>query len=137
MSQLTQGPIWQISFGDGYAGSAKFALLTTQYLQNHGCDVAIAVSTNSLTEKRAGSRGLRTISLDTSQPDGVVFEKLQTAFTSERPRLIVSHHSLERKLSMRLKRKFKREFKNVAFRNIVALSLPLVSAVPYNLWFDY
>ena len=45
--------VLQICFGDGYAGSAKMAILSSELLQKRGFEVIFLASQNSLTEKRA------------------------------------------------------------------------------------
>ena len=56
--------IAQFSFGDGFAGSAKMAILSSQSLLERGHAVKLYVSKDSLTKKRALERGIQIIELD-------------------------------------------------------------------------
>ncbi|HEY6626795.1 MAG TPA: hypothetical protein VIZ21_07560, partial [Ignavibacteriaceae bacterium] len=56
--------IFQFSFGDGYAGSAKMAILSSKALLNKGHSVKLFVSKDSVTKKRALERGIPIVELN-------------------------------------------------------------------------
>ncbi len=58
--------LFQVSFGDGYAGSAKIAILSSEQLIKKGYELRLFASTGSLTERRAKERGIEVISLNSS-----------------------------------------------------------------------
>ncbi|MBZ0199328.1 MAG: glycosyltransferase [Ignavibacteriaceae bacterium] len=143
------GKIFQFSFGDGYAGSAKIAILSSGLLAEKGYRVTLFVSQDSLTEKRGkekeeeskskSERGgnLKIVALDSSQKFNLLFEEIVEWFEKEKPDFVISHHSLDRKVGLNLKRKFGKRFTNIAYRHNITKSAPIIGAILYNYYFDY
>lgn len=129
--------IIQCSFGDGYAGSAKMAILSSEQLMKRGHDVTLFVSKNSLTEKRAIERGIRSISFDTSKARKVLFKEIMVVFQNEASEYFIAYHSLDRKAGIYLKRKIKDSFINIASRQNITKSTPVIGAFIYNRYYDY
>ncbi|MFZ5516865.1 MAG: glycosyltransferase family 4 protein [Candidatus Zhuqueibacterota bacterium] len=127
--------ITQISLGDGYAGSAKFAILSSAAFARMGHDVQVVVSESSLTEKRARDMGLLTATLSVEN-EALQLATLKKNLDQFRPEFVIAHHSRERKFLMQLRRQEGRKFFAIAFRNIVSRSFPIFSSIPYNLWLD-
>lgn len=132
---MTNKKIFQICFGDGYAGSAKMAILNSKLLKEKGMDIIFFASKGSLTEKRTLEAGIKTISLDTKDKD--YLEKIYETFESEKPEVVICNHSLDRRIGMKLKKKFKKSFINIAYRHNVSESFPIIGALLYNYYFDY
>lgn len=129
--------IFQFSFGDGYAGSSKVALVSSSLLMNAGHIVHLFVSENSLTEKRAKEDGLIVHSINSNQKFGEIFKKILPIFESEQPAIVISHHSLDRKIGIELKRKFKKSFINIGYRHNISKTVPLIGPFIYNRYYDY
>ncbi len=143
--------IFQFSFGDGYAGSAKIAILSSELLAEKGYEVTLFSSTGSLTEKRGKEKeeeskskiknekrgSLKVVSLDSSKKFNLLFEEIANYFEKETPDFVISHHSLDRKVGLNLKRKFGRKFINIAYRHNITKSAPVIGAILYNYHFDY
>lgn len=127
--------ITQISLGDGFAGSAKFAILSSAAFAKMGHEVQVVVTENSLTEKRARDLGLQTAVLP-KEDEECKFNELKAILKKSRPEFVIAHHSPERKFLMRLRRQEGRKFYAIAFRNIVSRSFPIFSSLPYNVWLD-
>lgn len=127
--------ILQISLGDGYAGSARFAILSSKALMKRGHDLGLLVSPGSLTESRGDREGLDIVSLP-RRPDKNLFEDFEQMILDWKPDVVVAHHSKERKHLMRMRRMGSANFMAMAFRNIVSRSFPFISAVPSNFWLD-
>ncbi len=127
----------QISFGDGYAGSAKIAILSSDLLSKRNYDVTLIVSKNSLTEKRAKERGVKVIAIDTTKKFNSISNETDKYFLVIKPQVIISHHSLDRKVGMKLKRKYRKQFLNIGYRHNVSKSTPIIGPLLYNSYFDY
>ena len=127
----------QISFGDGYAGSAKIAILSSDLLSKRNYDVTLVVSKNSLTEQRAKERGVQVFSIDTAQKFKFIFNETEKLFKELIPHAIISHHSLDRKVGMKLKRKYGNKFLNIGYRHNVTKSTPIIGPFLYNRFFDH
>ena len=133
---MSKKKIIQISLGDGYAGSAKFAILSSIGFKNLGHDVSMIVTKESLTEKRARDAGLKIKSLPSKNNNEQNYALLRQILGELEPEFVIAHHSKERKYLMKFRRQEGRKFYNIAFRNIVSQSFPFFSAIPYNLWID-
>lgn len=129
--------VLQICFGDGYAGSAKMAVLSSGLLLSKGMDVKFLASENSLTEKRSLEKGINTLALNSRKPFKELKEDVFKVFTDYKPSVVITHHSLERKCGISLRRKFKKSFTNIAYRHNLSQSAPIVGALLYNIYFDY
>ena len=127
----------QISFGDGYAGSAKIAILGSDLLSKRNYDVTLVVSKNSLTEQRAKERGVKVFSIDTTKKFKSVFYETEQLFRKLKPQITISHHSLDRKVGMKLKRKYGNVFLNIGYRHNVTKSTPIIGPFLYNRYFDH
>jgi glycosyltransferase involved in cell wall biosynthesis len=134
---LTSLNIFQFSFGDGYAGSARIALQSSELLMKKGHKVTLFVSENSFTEKRAADAGINIISLDSSQSYSVLKNKIFSAYRDLKPQIIIGHHSLDRKLGLSLKKKFKNNLINISYRHNITKSVPLIGSFIYNMYSDY
>lgn len=129
--------IVQCSFGDGYAGSAKMAILSSEQLMKRGHDVTLFVSKGSLTEKRSLEKGIRSISFDTSKRRKIVFQEIIEVFQNNPVEYFIAYHSLDRKVGIFLKRKYKNDFINIASRQNITESTPIIGAFIYNRYYDY
>ena len=129
--------LFQVSFGDGYAGSAKIAILSSEQLIKKGYDLRLFASTGSLTERRAKERGIEVISLDTKEDFKKIYKEFRGYFTELNPFAVISYHSLDRKLGLKLKKEFKAKFKNIAYRQNITKSTPIIGPLIYNTYFDY
>jgi len=127
----------QISFGDGYAGSAKIAILSSDLLSKRNYDVTLVVSKNSLTEQRAKESGVKVFAIDTTKKFKSIFNETDKLFTGLKPQVIISHHSLDRKVGMKLKRKYRNQFLNIGYRHNVTKSTPIIGPLLYNRYFDH
>ena len=127
----------QISFGDGYAGSAKIAILSSELLSKRNYDVKLVVSKNSLTEQRAEERGVKVFAIDTTKKFKSIFNEIDQLYTELKPQGIISHHSLDRKVGMKLKRKYRNQFLNIGYRHNVTKSTPIIGPFLYNRFFDH
>ncbi|HEX7358105.1 MAG TPA: glycosyltransferase, partial [Ignavibacteriaceae bacterium] len=128
--------IFQFSFGDGYAGSSKVALLSSKLLIEEGNDVQLFVSKNSLTEKRAMEQEIPVHSFR-PQKFSELMKNIYPIFNQFKPKVVVSHHSLDRKIGIDLKRKYKNIFFNIGYRHNITKSVPIIGAFLYNRFFDY
>ncbi len=129
--------LFQVSFGDGYAGSAKIAILSSEQLMKRGYDLRLFASKGSLTERRAKERGIEVVSLDTSGNFKGIYREFKGYFTRMNPFAVISYHSLDRKLGLNLKKEFKDKFKNIAYRQNITKSAPIIGPIIYNRYFDY
>lgn len=129
--------IFQFSFGDGYAGSAKMAVLSSKVLLDKGHNVKLFVSKDSLTKKRAVEKSLPIIEIDSNQKLSAIINAIMNYPGYEKPDFAVAFHSLDRKVVMRLKSKFKKNIISVAYRQNISLSAPLIGSFIYNRYFDF
>ncbi|HEY6435678.1 MAG TPA: glycosyltransferase family 4 protein [Ignavibacteriaceae bacterium] len=129
--------ILQFSFGDGYAGSAKMAIISTALLMEKGHNVKLFVSKDSLTKKRALERGIPIIELDSRKKISVLVKEVIKNLNEDKSDFAVAYHSLDRKVVMRLKSKLKKEIISVAYRQNLSLSTPFIGALIYNKYFDF
>ena len=83
----------QISFGEGYAGSAKIAILSSDLLSKRNYDVTLIVSKNSLTEKRAKERGVKVIAIDTTKKFNSISNETDKYFLEIKPQVIKPNQS--------------------------------------------
>jgi len=129
--------ILQFSFGDGFAGSAKMAILTSEALQKRGHIISLFASENSLTERRAKEKGIEVIALNSSTDFKSLMKIIYHHFEQTNPNFIISYHSLDRKVGIELKRKFKDRFTNIAYRQNITKSFPIIGSFLYNKYYDY
>lgn len=129
--------IFQFSFGDGFAGSSKVALVSSKILMQQGNVVHLFVSRDSLTEKRAKLEGILIHSLDTSQKLKELMNKIIPLFEHAKPDIVISHHSLDRKIGLELKKKFKNDFINVGYRHNISKTVPIIGPFIYNRYYNY
>ncbi len=128
--------IFQFSFGDGYAGSSKVALLSSKLLIEQGNDVQLFVSKGSLTERRAIEQGIPVHSFQV-QKFNELMKNIYPIFDHFKPEIVISHHSLDRKIGINLKRRYKNNFFNIGYRHNISKSVPIIGAFLYNRFFDY
>jgi glycosyltransferase involved in cell wall biosynthesis len=128
--------IFQFSFGDGYAGSAKVAILSSKLLAEKGHTLTLFASKNSLTEKRAKDLGINVIALDSSQRFKDLANKVVEIFKKENPHFVITHHSLDRKIGFKLKSKFGKSFFNIGYRHNISKSFPVIGPLMYNWYYD-
>ncbi len=126
-----------MSFGDGYAGSATMAILSSVALGNLGYNVSLVVSENSLTEKRGKERGLNVVSFDSKSSNKNLLNEVENYYKDFKPDFVISYHSLDRKLAIRLRQNHKKEFVNIAYRQNMSKSFPVIGQWIYNKYFDY
>ncbi len=129
--------VLQICFGDGYAGSAKMAILSSELLQKRGFDVIFLASQNSLSEKRALEKKVNVVSLDSRQDFKQLISQIFSLVEKEKPDFVISHHSLDRKIGIILRRKFGKKFINIGYRHNISQSTPILGALLYNYYFNY
>ena len=129
--------VFQFSFGDGYAGSAKIAIQSSKLLQEKGYSVTLFASKGSLTEKRAKENEINIISLDSDKKFKDLMWDIIPFYKKEKPDIVVSHHSLDRKIGFELKKKFKNEFSNIGYRHNISKSFPVIGPLLYNHYYDY
>lgn len=129
--------LFQVSFGDGYAGSAKIAILSSEQLIKNGYELRLFASTGSLTERRARERGINVISISTSGEFKNIYAEFRKYFNELNPFAVISYHSLDRKLGLTLKKEFRNGFKNIAYRQNITKSAPIIGPFIYNRYFDY
>jgi glycosyltransferase involved in cell wall biosynthesis len=129
--------IFQFSFGDGYAGSAKMAVLSSRALMDKGHQVKLFVSKDSLTKKRALEKGIPIAELDSKQKLSLLVRDVLNNFVDEKPDFVVAYHSQDRKVVMKLKSKLKKEIISVAYRQNISLSTPFIGSLLYNRYFDF
>ncbi|MFO7445250.1 MAG: glycosyltransferase [Ignavibacteriaceae bacterium] len=128
--------IFQFSFGDGYAGSAKVAILSSKLLKEKGHQITLFATKGSLTEKRSKEFGLNVIALDSTLSFKELIKPIIEIFREGRPEFVISHHSLDRKVGFKLKRKFRNKFINIGYRHNITKSFPVVGAFLYNIYYD-
>ena len=128
--------IFQFSFGDGYAGSSKVALLSSKLLIENGNDVQLFVSKGSLTERRAIEQGIPMHSFQV-QKFNELMKNIYPIFEQFNPEVVISHHSLDRKIGIDLKRRYKNIFFNIGYRHNISKSVPIIGSFLYNRFFDY
>jgi glycosyltransferase involved in cell wall biosynthesis len=129
--------IFQFSFGDGYAGSAKMAVLSSKALIDKGHQVKLFVSKDSVTKKRALEKGIPIVELNSRLKLSELVKEVVENFAEEKPDFAVAYHSQDRKVVMKLKAKFKKEIISVAYRQNMSLSTPIIGAFLYNRYFDF
>ena len=134
---LMSQKVLQICFGDGYAGSAKMAILSSELLQKRGYDVIFLATQNSLTEKRALEKDIKVISLDSRQDYYNLLNEIFALFEKENPGFVITHHSLDRKVGIKLRGKYGKRFINIGYRHNISQSFPILGALLYNFYFDY
>lgn len=129
--------ILQFSFGDGYAGSAKMAVLSSKALIDMGHQVKLFVSKDSLTKKRALEIGISIAELDSRRKLSLLVKDVMDNFEGEKPDFVVAFHSQDRKVVMKLKSKLKKGTTSIAYRQNISLSTPLIGSLLYNRYFDF
>ncbi len=134
---MTKLSIFQFSFGDGYAGSARIALQSSELLLKRGHTVTLFVSKNSLTEKRGKAAGIPLAAYDTSIPYKELKDGVYEQYYKQRPEIIIGHHSLDRKIGISMRRKFGRDVINIAYRHNVSKSVPVIGSFIYNMYSDH
>jgi glycosyltransferase involved in cell wall biosynthesis len=128
--------IFQFSFGDGFAGSAKVALQSSRLLKEKGYNLILFVTRNSLTEKRAAEYELEYVSLDDRLKFKLLIAEIEKYLDKYKPDIIIGHHSLDRKTGIALKRRYP-YLKNIAYRHNITKSFPLIGSYIYNRYTDY
>jgi len=128
--------IYQFSFGDGYAGSAKMAILSSSVLSEYGNDVTLIVSKNSLTERRAKEKNIKTIEFDSTQKYSRLFDQILSEVKINKPDFCITYHSLDRKIGNSLKSKLGKKIINVAYRQNMSKSIPIIGSLIYNYYCD-
>lgn len=129
--------ILQFSFGDGYAGSAKMAVLSSKALIDKGHHVKLFVSKDSMTKKRALEKGIPIAELDSRQKPSLMFKNVMNNINGEKPDFVVAYHSQDRKVVMKIKAKLRKEIISVAYRQNISLSTPFIGSLLYNRYFDF
>lgn len=129
--------IFQFSFGDGYAGSSKVALQSSRVLMQNGYGVYLFVTKDSLTEKRAVDEGISIFSFDTRQKYNDLMKNIYPIFDQLKPQVVISHHSLDRKIGISLKRRYKHKFINIGYRHNISKTIPIIGPFIYNKYYDY
>jgi glycosyltransferase involved in cell wall biosynthesis len=129
--------IFQFSFGDGYAGSAKMAVLSSKVLRDKGHEVKLFVSKDSLTKKRALEKGIPIIELNSRQKFSALVKEVVENIGEEKPDFALAYHSQDRKVVMKIKAKLKKEIISVAYRQNISLSTPFIGSLLYNRYFDF
>ncbi len=129
--------IFQFSFGDGYAGSAKMAVLSSKVLIDKGHKVILFVSKDSVTKKRALEKNIPIVELDSRQKLSQLMKDVIDNIEGEKPDFAVAYHSLDRKVVMKLKAKLKKDILSIAYRQNISLSTPFIGSLLYNRYFDF
>ena len=129
--------IFQFSFGDGFAGSAKMALLSSEVLLQKGFDVTLFASKNSLTASRAKLKNIPLVELDSSLKFKRLIEQITSDVEDAKPNIVIAYHSLDRKVGIALKRKYGKKIINISYRQNMSESAPIIGAIIYNLYNDY
>ncbi|GAB4297194.1 MAG: hypothetical protein Kow0098_21190 [Ignavibacteriaceae bacterium] len=137
MNENLKYKVLQISFGDGYAGSAKMAVLSSSLLINNDFDVMLLVSTGSLTEKRAAEENISLKTFNTKINFKEIAKQVLNYVGEFNPDFIISYHSLDRKVAVHLRKKLSSNFVNIAYRQNMSRSFPLIGSWIYNRYFDY
>lgn len=134
---MTKLKILQICFGEGYAGSAKMAIVNSTYLKDMGYDIKFLVSENSLTGKRTIESGIDTAALNSSLPFNELFTQICKIFEKFKPNFVICNHSLDRKIGIKLRSKYKKTFVNIAYRHNMSESFPIIGSLIYNIYYDF
>jgi len=113
------------------------AIISSEQMMLRGHDMTMYVSENSLTEKRAKERNINTISFSNAGDNNKLFKKVEIEFKKNIPEYFIAYHSLDRKTGIYLKRKSKSKFINIASRQNITMSTPIIGALIYNRYFDY
>jgi len=129
--------ILQFSFGDGYAGSAKMAILSSNALIKQGHSVKLFVSRDSLTNKRAVEKGISVVELDSKHKTSALVKEVVKSIENEKPDFAIAYHSQDRKVVMKLKSALKKNIISVAYRQNISLSTPVIGPLLYNKYFDF
>jgi glycosyltransferase involved in cell wall biosynthesis len=129
--------IFQFSFGDGYAGSAKVALVSSKILMDQGHQVHLIASENSLTLQRANQENINVHTFNSHQNFKELIKKTIYLFEQYYPHVVISHHSLDRKIGIALKKKYKDKFINIGYRHNISKTVPIIGSIIYNWYFDY
>ncbi|MBV6421723.1 MAG: Glycosyltransferase Gtf1 [Ignavibacteriaceae bacterium] len=129
--------IIQFSFGDGFAGSAKMAVLSSKALIDSGHSVKLVVSKDSLTKRRALEKEIPIIELDSGDKISEIIKNVFGYNDFKNIDFAVAYHSQDRKIVMKLKSKLKKEIISVAYRQNISLSTPIIGSFLYNKYFDY
>ena len=115
--------ILQFSFGDGYAGSAKMAILSSSVLIEKGHNVTLFVSKDSLTKKRAFEKGIPIAEIESRQKTSILIKEVLKNLGEEKADFAIAYHSQDRKVVMKLKSVLKKDIISVAYRQNISLSL--------------
>ncbi|MDP4117441.1 MAG: hypothetical protein Q8903_15000, partial [Bacteroidota bacterium] len=134
---MTKFKILQVCFGEGYAGSAKMAIVNSFYLKDMGYDIKFLVSENSLTGKRTAECGLNTTAFNSNMPFNELFAQICKVFDEFKPNFVICNHSLDRKIGIKLRSKYKKTFTNIAYRHNMSESFPIIGSLIYNIYYDY
>jgi len=129
--------ILQFSFGDGYAGSAKMAILSSSALIKKGHNVTLFVSKDSLTKKRAFEKGIPIAEIESRQKTSILVKEVLKNLGEEKADFAIAYHSQDRKVVMKLKSVLKKDIISVAYRQNISLSTPFIGALIYNKYFDF
>ncbi|NWG27020.1 MAG: glycosyltransferase [Ignavibacteriaceae bacterium] len=129
--------ILQFSFGGGYAGSAKMAILSSSKLIEKGHNVKLFVSKDSLTKRRALEKGIPIIELESNRKLSILVNDVIENISGQKPDFAVAYHSQDRKVVMKLKAKFRKQIISVAYRQNISLSTPFIGPIIYNRYFDF
>lgn len=132
-----KGKVYQFSFGDGYAGSAKMAILSSELLMKKGYDVKLFVSKNSLTERRGIEKSINVVPFNTNKRYKELIDEIIPEVEKNIPDWVIAYHSLDRKVGISLKKKFGKKIKNIAYRQNESLSAPVIGSLIYNFYYDY
>ncbi len=129
--------IFQFTFGDGYAGSAKIAIQSSELLAGRGHNVTLFVSRNSLSERRAREKNLNVVSLNDKLEFKTLIKSIVPHFENVKPNFVISHHSLDRKVGFKLKSIYRNKFVNIGYRHNITKSFPVIGPLMYNHYYDY
>jgi glycosyltransferase involved in cell wall biosynthesis len=129
--------ILQFSFGDGYAGSAKMAILSSSKLIEKGHNVKLFVSKDSLTKRRALEKGIPIIELENKKKLSLLVIDVIENISDQKPDFAVAYHSQDRKVVMKLKAEFRKQIISIAYRQNISLSTPFIGPIIYNRYFDF
>ena len=129
--------ILQFSFGDGYAGSAKMAILSSSALIEKGHNVTLFVSKDSLTKKRALEKGIPITEIESRQKTSILVKEVLKNLGEAKADFAVAYHSQDRKVVMKLKSVLKKDIISVAYRQNISLSTPFIGPLIYNRYFDF
>lgn len=129
--------ILQFSFGDGFAGSAKMAILSSKALLDGGHLVKLVVSKDSFTKKRALEKGIPIIELDSKRNNKLIVREILANKDLSDTDFVVAYHSQDRKVVTKIKSELKKEIISVAYRQNISLSTPIIGSFLYNKYFDF